>query len=63
MLKASKSDLQLRLENCSARQSRYVLFMIGRKIYAPGELILVFLMIGGWAMAQQDPIIDPGFGK
>jgi hypothetical protein len=46
---------------------------MGKKIKKKGEtmkravcffaLILVFLMIGGWAMAQQDPIIDPGFGK
>jgi hypothetical protein len=26
-------------------------------------LILVFLMIGGWAMAQQDPIIYPAKGQ
>ena len=43
---------------------------MGKKIKKKGEamkravcllaLTLVFLMIGGWAMAQQDPIIYPG---
>ena len=46
---------------------------MGKKIKKKGDamkravcfwaLILVFLMIGGWAMAQQDPIIYPAKGQ